>query len=256
VGTTVALLRDWGDVLANPAKGLYGAVVVGPPGSTYRDPVTGADVSGGAGWRVDVHPPTGRPFRDVTLFLQDDDAGIGTHRMPYSRTVGGVVGLNYQAAPVADAEPGRPPPTPRIEAAVGDLLRINVLAPSSEQVQVFGVEGHRWPREPGLPGTDLVSAVASGGLDARSLWLDAGGPAALAGDYRYGDERQPYREAGLWGVLRVHPRCATPDDLRPLDDGCGGMVAPALSIGVGLVVAVGLLARSWRRRTAVRQRSA
>src|SRR5207245_1215552 len=45
VGETTALLRDWGDVLTNPALGLYGAVVVGPRGARVTDPVTGEDVA-------------------------------------------------------------------------------------------------------------------------------------------------------------------------------------------------------------------
>jgi hypothetical protein len=57
VGQTVALVRDWGDVLANPRLGLYGAIIVGPPGATYSHPLTSADMAGKAGWRVDVHPP-------------------------------------------------------------------------------------------------------------------------------------------------------------------------------------------------------
>jgi hypothetical protein len=85
--------------------------------------VTGADVSVGSGRRVDVHPPTGRPYRDVSLFLQDDDAGIGTHRMPYGKAVSGVTGLNYQVGVEGRAS------TPLLEAAAGDLVRVNLLAP-------------------------------------------------------------------------------------------------------------------------------
>jgi hypothetical protein len=70
-----------------------GAIVVGPRGARYTDPATGADVSGRAGWRVDVHPPSGPSYRDVTLLLQDEDAGIGTHRMPYTEHVEGTVGI-------------------------------------------------------------------------------------------------------------------------------------------------------------------
>ena len=35
------VVRDWGDVTRHPGLGLYGAIVVGPEGATYRDPVTG-----------------------------------------------------------------------------------------------------------------------------------------------------------------------------------------------------------------------
>ena len=45
VGETVAMVRDWGDVTENPGLGLYGAIVVGPEGAGYRDPVTDEDVS-------------------------------------------------------------------------------------------------------------------------------------------------------------------------------------------------------------------
>ncbi len=62
IGETVALVRDWGDVLTNPRLGLYGAIVIGPEGATYTDPQSGADAAGGASWRVDVHPEVGRPI--------------------------------------------------------------------------------------------------------------------------------------------------------------------------------------------------
>src|SRR4030095_13650259 len=81
VGETTTLVRDWGNVTVNPARGLYGAIVVGPAGATYTEPGTGADVSLSSAWRVDVHPPSGPAYRDFTLFLQDEDEVIGTAQM-------------------------------------------------------------------------------------------------------------------------------------------------------------------------------
>ena len=40
-----------------------------------------------------------------------------------------------------------------INAFAGDPVRVNVLAPWSEQSQVFGLEGHTWPVEPGRAGS-------------------------------------------------------------------------------------------------------
>jgi hypothetical protein len=215
VGKTVALVRDWGDVLNNPRLGLYGAIIVGPPGATYSDPLTGADMAGKAGWRVDVHPPGGPSYRDFTLFIQDEDAVIGTHIMPYSEHVSGVVGLNYQRQPSA-GEPGPhpgDPVTPLLEAFSGDPFQIHVLAPYSEQAHVFTLEGHRWPQEP-RPGATLLSVVHLGALEAITVIpLDGAGP---PGDYLYGDHRAPYREAGLWGLFRVHPPGAANVHLHPL----------------------------------------
>lgn len=197
VGETVALVRDWGNVIENPRLGLYGAIIVGPRGASYSDPVTGEDMSLKAGWRVDVHPrPEGTRtpgYRDFALFLQDEDALIGTAAMPYRENVEGVVGLNYGAQPL-------------LEAFVGDAMKVHVLVPFSEQAHVFTLEGHRWPQEVGLIGSNLLSAVQVGALEAITLVpLDgAGGEGGQPGDYLYGDHREPFREAGLWGGLRVY----------------------------------------------------
>ena len=53
-GETTSLVWDWGNVMTNPRNGLFGAVVVGPKGSKYRDPKTGADLSNKNAWAADV----------------------------------------------------------------------------------------------------------------------------------------------------------------------------------------------------------
>jgi hypothetical protein len=229
IGETVALVRDWGDVLTNPRLGLYGAIVIGPEGATYTHPQSGADVGEGASWRVDVHPPSGPAYRDFTLLLQDEDVVIGSHLMPYSEDVEGVVGLNYQIEPLAlrleqDPDPAHnfrsdihgDPATPWLEAFVGDPVRIHVLVPYGEQAHVFTIEGHEWLREPGRAGSDRVSSIQLGPLAADTLVLTAGGEAALPGDYLYGDHREPYREAGLWGIFRVYAPGEAGDRLKLL----------------------------------------
>ena len=279
VGETVALVRDWGDVGRNPRLGLYGAIVVGPEGATYRDPMTGADMSAKAAWAVVVTTPT-ETYRDFSLFLQDEDESIGTHRMPYTTRVQGVVGLNYQAEPIADRIKGGAssadafrsdvfgdPSTPVLEAFAGDPLRVHVLAPWSEQVHVFSIDGHRWPFEPGRAGGDRLSSMLLAGLEAVTLQIErAGGPDKIAGDYVYGDHRAPYLEAGLWGLVRVH-QIGSPDTrLRPLAEGQGEgantiadppnivasvplLVAVFLLAGLGLLFAGLLGARRWVSRT-------
>lgn len=124
------------------------------------------------GWRVDVYPLEGSSYRDFALFMQDEDEIIGTHLMPYSEAVAGVTALNYRLAPLAprlavnpdaslvlNSEVHGDPTTPVLEAYAGDDVRIHVLVPYSEQSQVFSVEGHQWPLEFGLAGSNLLSSV-------------------------------------------------------------------------------------------------
>ncbi|MDP9320328.1 MAG: hypothetical protein M3P16_04445 [Chloroflexota bacterium] len=269
IGETTALVRDFADVTKNPRLGLYGAIIVGPAGATYTDPATGADVSLRSSWRADVHPPSGAPYRDFSLFFEDEDAAIGTHRMPYARDVDGTLGLNYRLEPLAGRPAGlarfdivaHPPKTPTLEALVGDAVRIHVLAPYSEQAQVFGIEGHRWPQEPGTRGTNLLSAVQVGGLEAITVQLDggAGGPARLAGDYTYGDARLAYRDAGLWGAFRVY--ACVPDGTRLASlDGrnasclAAGGLEPLPLIAAGALGIAAALAYVLRRRQLIVRR--
>jgi hypothetical protein len=230
VGETTALVRDWGDALANPRLGLYGAVVVGPAGARYTDPVTGGDLAGRSSWRADVHPAKGRSYRDFALFLQDEDEIIGTATMPYPQAVEGVAAINYGAEPLAARLEKNPDPalvyradahtmpaTPTLEARQGDPVRLHVLSPWGEQQQVFSLEGHRWSQEPGRAGANLLSAAGMGGFGSLNLEPlgGAGGEVSLPGDYLYGDHREPYREAGRWGLFRVYPKEADAP-VRPL----------------------------------------
>jgi len=52
----------------------------------------------------------------------------------------------------------------------------------------------------------MRSSLQLGGLAAATLYLANGGGSATQalGDFVYGDHREPYRDAGLWGLFRVH----------------------------------------------------
>jgi FtsP/CotA-like multicopper oxidase with cupredoxin domain len=263
VGPTTAMVRDWGDVLQNPGRGLYGAIVVGPTGTGWTDTGTGSDASATSRVFVDAHPPGEEAYRDVTLFFQDEDALLGTHRMPYNDQVDGTVGINYRNEPFANrlttnpdpatvmrALIGGDPQTPLLRAFTGDAVRIHVLAPWSEQPQVFAIEGHEWPVEPGRRGTALVSQTQLSGLDVLNLELEggAGGRAHQPGDFVYGDHREPYRQAGLWGVFRVRARCRLP--IRPLTGSCGRHAPPLAADGaVALAIVIVATVIATRRRS-------
>ncbi|HEX6262431.1 MAG TPA: multicopper oxidase domain-containing protein [Actinomycetota bacterium] len=265
-GEATVLLLDGGDPLGGPVSGAYGAVAVAEPGATFRDPRTGEEVT--TGWKVDVVRPEGRSYRDAVLFFHEEDAAIGTHLMPYRDAVDGVVGINYRFASLEDRlfedpDPGEvfnsathgDPPTPIIEAYAGDPLRLRVLAPVSEQGQVFSVEAHRWRQEP-RPDAILLSSIQLGGLEAVTIDLldGAGGPARSPGDYLYGDHREPYREAGLWGLLRVRDPCAVDQGLRPLHAAPSECRAVLPGVMAGFLGAAGILALGVGARYLFRRR--
>lgn len=229
VGETFAPVASMADIVNDPRMGLFGAIIVHPVGATFTHPVTGEDLN--VGWRVDVHLTSGFSYRDFSLFFQDEDQIIGTQVMPYRDRVRGVVGLNYAAEPLEErleengdtskvfrSDVHGDPATPVMESFLGDSLKIHVFLPSSEQNQVFTLEGHQWPLEPDMPGADLLSSVQVGALEAITIVPEygAGGRAGFPGDYLYGYHREPYREAGLWGIFRVHAPGVADSGLLPL----------------------------------------
>lgn len=229
LGETQSLVWDWGNVALNPRNGLFGAIIIGPKGSQYRDPKTGSDISLKNSWTADVivdrtiqgneHRAN---YRDVALFFQDEDNIIGTSFMPYVQNVAGLIGINYRSEPYlyredqgcslgrmfepCEVDDPKDPATPIIEAHAGDSVRIHVFGASSEQNGMFTLEKHEWPIEPFLPGADMISVVEFAGSEGIDAFISsAGGVYALPGDYVYGNARLPYSQSGQWGYLRVFP---------------------------------------------------
>ena len=227
---TTSLVWDGANVVVNPRNGLFGAIIVGPKGSKYRDPMTGEDLSQKNSWRADVIVDTTLPenagksnYRDVALFFQDEDNIIGTSFMPYVQNVAGLTGVNYRSEPYKQREEQgcklghifqpcsvtqpEDPQTPLIQAHAGDPVRVHVLGAWSEQNGMFGIEGHEWPIEPYMAGADMISVVEFAGSEVLDVFLreGAGGPYRLTGDYVWSNQRLPYSQSGQWGYLRVLP---------------------------------------------------
>ena len=78
-----------------------------------------------------------------------------------------------------------------------------------------------------MPGSDLLSSVQVGALEAITIVPEygAGGRAGFPGDYVYGDHREPYREAGLWGIFRVHVPGVADSGLLPLGPTTTGTIS-------------------------------
>lgn len=227
-GELAALIQDWGNVVENPRNGLFGAIIVGPKGSRYRDPVTGEDITMKSSWRADVIVDLSIPgneqrqnYRDFALMFQDEDNIIGVSFMPYIQQTAGITAVNYRSEPTAYriekgcevsevfgcTKAGEAPVTPMLQAHVGDPVVVHVLGAFSEQVQLFTIDGHEWPHEPYMQGADLVSTMEFGGSEVINAWLHggAGGPNKVVGDYLWKNQRPAFMNAGHWGFFKVLP---------------------------------------------------
>jgi len=222
-----ALIWDFGNLTNNVRNGMFGALIIGPRGSVYRDPETGKDISLGNSWKADVIIDKSHPenvgidnYRDFALYFQDEDNIIGTSFMPYLQNVAGLTGVNYRLEPwtyredegcelgnmftpcvAADSDPA----TPTIKAHAGDRVMINVFGAHNEQNQMFNLDGHQWRRHINQENSDMIDVEEFGGGEYIQAYFNAGGTYKTPGTYLWLNARTPYQQAGQWGYFKVLP---------------------------------------------------
>jgi hypothetical protein len=233
-GEMQMVVWDFGNVAMNVRNGLFGGVIIGPEGSQYRDPKTGADISLKNAWIADVIVDRTIPgqenranYRDAALYFQDEDNIMGTAFMPYVQNVAGLTGVNYRTEPYpyreeagcslgrmfqpCEVDNPQDPVTPTIMAHSGDPVRVHVFGAASEQNGMFTIEDHEWPIEPFMEGADMISTVEFASSEGLDVYLSsAGGRNANSGDYVWSNGRLNYAQSGQWGYFRVLP----PNDQR------------------------------------------
>ncbi|MFF7889747.1 hypothetical protein ACH40F_54125 [Streptomyces sp. NPDC020794] len=98
------------------------------------------------------------------------------------------------------------PDTPVFRANSRDPVVFRVGVGASDQLHSFTVGGHTFPLEPGMKGSQMMSArtITAGETIDAHLGL-AGGRAGYTGDYLFQDARMPFAAAGMWGIFRVLP---------------------------------------------------
>jgi len=261
------LMRDFGNLFRNTREGLYGALIVEPEGSSYRDPRTGEPLTSGV--EAIIENPDLPDFREFVTVFQDNDPDIGLFVMPYDEEVNRLVGVNYRATPlklrleqfdvIRDQDPLMgtnatfqastlfnsqvygDPETNVFGAYSGDPVRFRVVNAYSEQPQVFFVENHEWRMTPQLPGSDVVSArylPPTGVLNVALM--STGGPQQRTGDFQWGNHRLPYEKAGQWGMMRLFEPGSAATDLVPLADRTftTSSQAPLNGLSVGALAAL------------------
>ena len=219
-------IHGWG-------HGLVGQLIVEPAGSTYHDPVTGAQVDSGT--LVDIHTPgvlspglVQGSFRELALWtINDNDAG-------------GFSTLNLKANPLA-ARPDKAnqfsswkygdPGTPLPRLYPNDPLVIRTIS-ISPTVDTLHLQGGRTMLEPRythpdatgapIPEGTIIDAVHYGISEKFSLIFNGDQPymRMRPGDYLYANGDEQRTQEGAWGIVRILP--GKVDNLQPLP----GVVGP------------------------------
>ncbi|HVL89196.1 MAG TPA: multicopper oxidase domain-containing protein, partial [Actinomycetota bacterium] len=196
-----------GNERAQTSHGLFGAVVVEPPGATWTDPRTG---QGARGWDAVVTHPDGAAFRELTLFYHE----IGDEQYQLRAADGSLIPLvdpilsayrpgsraiNFRSEPFMNRMrlqqqlTGRfdeslayssyafgDPATPVMRAYLGDPVKQRLVHGGSEVFHVHHVHGGsvRWRRQPraedsrfdsGLDKRPPLTPEASERTDSQSL---------------------------------------------------------------------------------------
>jgi manganese oxidase len=213
-------IHGWG-------HGLVGQLIVEPKGSTYHDPVTGAEVDSGT--LVDIHTSTSLApglvdgsFRELALWTINDN-----DKSAYST-------LNLKANPLADRldkanqfssyKYGDPlTPLPRLYPDDPLVIRTINISPT---VDTLHVQGGRTLLEPRYthpdasgkpaPTGSIIDAVHYGISEKFSLVLNGAQPEMRMrpGDYLYANGNELRTQQGAWGIVRILP--GKVPDLQPL----------------------------------------
>ena len=146
--------------------------------------------------------------RELVLFIQDDQPLTQVGKSSGSS-------FNLRAEPLA-ARGGDPwdlfsskihgdPATPLLEAFAGDPLVIRALVSGTNDVHTLHTDGHWFRSELWSKKSAPTSTIQLGISERYDLVMPkAGGPQALAGDYRYYNGRAFKLREGSWGIIRVH----------------------------------------------------
>lgn len=222
------------------ARGQFGAYVVEPTNSSYRDPRTGrTEWPPGPG--VCPHTPThtctltgsqadiltdgpltlqrpGEPFREQVIIFGDN--------APLRHGQRGVTWTNYRAEPLEDREENGErryalssvvhgdPFTPVLSAYVGDQMVVRVLTGSLNHIHTFVMPDHLFPVERFDDVSLRAEAYTVGQSERFDLVARAGGLAQTPGDFLWYNGLNRHFEEGSWGLVRVHDTLRA--DLLPL----------------------------------------
>lgn len=235
----VYLFSDMGDTRSNEdgtnVHGLFGAIIIEKPQSTWFDPVTGDEIE--SGLFADIYNPSTPSFREYAVFFHDEleiKNKDGEQPIdPHTGLENGTTGISYRAEPMRNRLPlehnhegvtdedismsswayGDPAP-PILRAYAGDPAKIRLIHGGIKETHVFHLHNHQWRFEPDDPKSTIIDSISISPQECYTLDIlyGAGSLTKMIGDAIFHCHLYPHFHEGMWTLWRIFDR---------LEDGTG-----------------------------------
>lgn len=245
----VYLFSDMGDTRSSEegtnVHGLFGAVIIEAPESSWYDPETGEELE--SGLFADIYHPANPAFREYAVFFHDELEIKDKHGQqptdPHTGLPSATTGISYRSEPMRNRLPlteehadsgedismsswtyGDPAP-PILRAYVGDPSRIRLIHGGIKETHVFHLHNHQWRLEGENPSSTIIDSVSISPQECYTLDIlhGAGSLNGMIGDAIFHCHLYPHFHEGMWTLWRIYDR---------LEDGRGrlpdGTAVPAL----------------------------
>lgn len=235
----VYLFSDMGDTRSSEegtnVHGLFGAIIIEKPQSTWFDPVTGEEIE--SGLFADVYHPVEPSFREYAVFFHDEleiKNKDGEQPLdPHTGLPNGTTGISYRSEPMRNRLPlghthegvtdedismsswayGDPAP-PILRAYAGDPAKIRLIHGGIKETHVFHLHNHQWKLEPDDPKSTIIDSISISPQECYTLDIlyGAGSFTKMIGDAIFHCHLYPHFHEGMWTLWRIFDR---------LEDGTG-----------------------------------
>lgn len=235
----VYLFSDMGDMRSGEdgtnVHGLFGAIIIEKPQSSWFDPVSGEEIE--SGLFADIYSPTEPSFREYAVFFHDEleiKNKDGEQPVdPHTGLPNGTTGISYRSERMRNRLPlehmhegvtdedismsswayGDPAP-PILRAYVGDPSKIRLIHGGVKETHVFHLHNHQWKLEPDDPKSTIIDSISISPQECYTLDIlyGAGSFTKMIGDAIFHCHLYPHFHEGMWTLWRIFDR---------LEDGTG-----------------------------------
>ena len=219
---------------ATNIHGLFGAVIVEPPGAKWFHPETGEEIE--SGLMADIYQPGKPAFREYTVFFHDELEILDKDgKIPLDHRTGqpsSTTAISYRSEPMRNRMPlshdpadsgedismsswvyGDPAP-PILRAYVGDPAKIRLVHGGIKETHVFHLHNHQWRLEADNPASTIIDSITISPQECYTLDIlyGAGSRNRVIGDVIFHCHLYPHFHEGMWTLWRIYDR---------LEDGSG-----------------------------------